>query len=301
MAKTLKVDFAGKISQFEKLIKEFQLRKILYKSLFRTKGLEFDSYRLFEQDEDASAIDWKASMRAGEIMARKYIEERDMDVYFVVDAGNSMFFGSGDKLKAEYATEIVAVLSHLMIESNDNPGLVMFQENLVELAKPLKGKKQFYLMIKFLTDGEKYRGNFDVNKAIEYLLKSISSKFSVIVLISDFIHVKKGFEHNLKLLSNRFETIAIMIRDPLDEELPKTSKQILIQDPHSGRQMIVNPSIVAENYKINALKQKNSVKNIFSEANVDILDLRTDVPFIIPLVSFLKMRASAKKIFGGIK
>jgi len=297
MAKTLKIDFAGKISQFEKIIKEFQLRRILYKSLFRAKGLEFDSYRPFERDEDASAIDWKATLRAGNLTARKYVEERDMDIYFVVDVSKSMLFGSKEKLKSEYAAEIAAVLSHLMLDSNDNPGLVMFQENLVEFVKPRKGKKQFQLMIKFLCDGEKYGGNFDINNTIQYLLKSISSRFSVIILISDFIHIKKGFELNLKLLSKRFETIAIMIRDPLDEELPKTSQQILIQDPHSGRQMVVNSSLVAESYKKNAKKQKELIKNIFRMANIDLLELNTNEEFIIPLVSFLRTRAGGFK--GG--
>ncbi|MBM3234291.1 DUF58 domain-containing protein [Candidatus Pacearchaeota archaeon] len=289
--KTLKVDFATKISQFEKVIKEFQLRRILYKSLFRAKGLEFEEYRHFEKDEDASSIDWKASLRAGEMLARKYVEERDMDIYFVVDASKSMFFGSKEKLKAEYAAEIVAVLSNLTLDSNDNPGLIMFQENLVKKISPRKGKKQFNLIMRFLCDGENYGGNFDINNAIKYLLKSISSKFSVVILISDFIHVKKEFKFDLNLLSKRFETIAIMVRDSLDEELPKTSQQILIEDPHSGKQMVVNPSLIAENYKKNVKKQKEAITRIFREKGIDLLELSTGKEFIIPLVSFLRARA----------
>ena len=120
MEPKLKVDFAKVVSELERVMKKFKLKRILYRTIFRGKGLEFDRYRDFNPDEDASSIDWKASLKANTLLARQYIEERDLDFYFVVDVSNSMMFGSSDKLKAEYAAEIVAALGHLILNSNDN-------------------------------------------------------------------------------------------------------------------------------------------------------------------------------------
>ena len=81
----LVVNFPRAVAQFEDAMQKFPVKKILYKNIFRGKGLEFDSYRTFEPDDDSSLIDWKASLRAKQILAKRYIEERKLNVYFLVD------------------------------------------------------------------------------------------------------------------------------------------------------------------------------------------------------------------------
>jgi uncharacterized protein (DUF58 family) len=292
MGKKLEVDYARALSQFERAVKKFQVKKIIYKSLFRAKGLEFESYRSFDPDDDATRIDWKASLRANELLVRKYIEERALDIYFVIDSSSNMLFGSGKKLKAEYIAEISIALSHLIFYSDDNPGLVMFKEKVSQFIKPSRGRNQLQIFAKFLLDSGSYGGAFDLKNALEYLLRKLKSPFSVVILISDFIHLKKGFERDLKILTSKFETIAFMIRDELDDELPKTDYQIILQDPNSDRQLVVNPSVTAGRYKQNAARQKMAVKELMKQSGVDILELNTKDSFVIPLISFLKSRAS---------
>ena len=66
----LKVNFPRAIAEFENAMQKFPVKKILYKNIFRGKGLEFDSYRDFQPDDDASLIDWKASLRSNKILTR---------------------------------------------------------------------------------------------------------------------------------------------------------------------------------------------------------------------------------------
>ena len=129
----LVINFPRAISQFESAMHKFPVKKILYKSVFRGRGLEFESYRLHGDDDDVSLIDWKASLRANEMLAKQYVEERRLNVYFLVDVSNSMLFGSSDKLKAEFTAEFVASLSHLVVGSGDNIGLVMFSDEVVKI------------------------------------------------------------------------------------------------------------------------------------------------------------------------
>ena len=60
------INFPKVISEFENAMHKFPVKKILYKKIFRGKGLEFDSYRVFEPGEDATLIHWKASLRTNE-------------------------------------------------------------------------------------------------------------------------------------------------------------------------------------------------------------------------------------------
>lgn len=291
MEKKLKIDFASTVGQFERAIKKFRMKRIIYKTIFRGKGLEFDAYRDFLPDDDAEMIDWKASLRANKLLAKQYIEERDFDIYFVVDVSNSMLFGSGAELKSEYAGVVIAALSRLILNSDDNVGLVLFNKEVIRFIPPSNSKKQFGLIIRELENFNNYGGDFKIRDVINYLLKVIKNDYSIVFLVSDFIHLDKGLERELKLLSSRFETVGIMIRDILDEELPKVKEQLILQDPYSNRQILVDPVVAGEKYKQIALKQKNIVKQLFKDSNIDLLDLKANESPVLPLVKFLSQRA----------
>lgn len=292
MLKKFDINFSSAVSQFEKIIKDFQMRKVVYKTVFRGKGLEFDSYRDLNPEDDAGMIDWKASLRSNKLLAKQYVEERDTDIYFVVDSSNSMLFGSGKKLKAEYSAEVVAALSHLIANSDDKPGLIMYSDKEVKVVHPGKTRNQFFLMIKSLSEPNFYGGRFNLANCIDYILKTVRSKYSVIILVSDFINSDN--EKELKLLTAKFETMAIMIRDPLDERIPKSSYQIVLQDPNSNKQILVDPSLVAERYYESAMRKKQEVKEKFKQIGIDLLELHTDNPFVIDLAAFLKLRAGGQ-------
>lgn len=289
MEQKLKVDFAKVVSEFESAMKKFKLKRILYRTVFRGKGLEFDRYRDFEPGGDASSIDWPASLRANTLLARQYIEERDLDFYFVVDVSSSMMFGSSDKLKAEHAAEVVAALTHLVLNSNDNVGLILWTDKAVKIIPPTNSTNQLYLINDALSNPEFYGGNFNFENMVEFLLKLIKSS-SVIVLVSDFIHLNKHCEEPLGVLSAKFETMAIMVRDILDGGLPSDLPPIVLEDPYSNNQILVDPKIASARYGISTLRQKRLVEKLFLDSNIDLLGLTTNESLVVPLVSFLKQR-----------
>jgi len=280
------------IVEFEMALRKFPVKKILYNLLFRGKGVEFDSYRQFEFSDDADMIDWPASLRANTLLAKKYIEERDLHVYFLVDVSNSMLFGSRDKLKSEYALETVCALSHLIVNSGDRIGLVMFSDKVVKLLHPVNSKNQFALFVKSLSDVSLYGGGFDLKVAMETVLKHVTTPYTIFILVSDFINMQKDSVKGLRLIGTQFETFSIMIRDELDENLPRTKYQFAMQDPYSSRQMILDPEIAVERYRASVLRQKGIVKDAFKRSRIDVLELMTDKSFATPMVSFLKSRAS---------
>src|SRR6056297_1611562 len=125
--KGMNLDIGEKVSELESVMNKFKIKNILYKLIFRGKGLEFDGYRNYSQgDDDASMIDWKASNRGNNLVVRKYIEERDLKIVSVIDVSENMVFGSTNKLKCEYAAEFAAALAHLIITSNDQIGFIFY-------------------------------------------------------------------------------------------------------------------------------------------------------------------------------
>jgi uncharacterized protein (DUF58 family) len=285
------------IGELEAALRRFPVKNILYNTMFRGKGLEFDSYREFDSSgDDSSMIDWKATLRANATLAKKYVEERDLDIFFVVDVSNSMLFGSRNRLKSEYVVEIVCALSHLIINSGDKIALLMYSDKVVKFLPPKNSKNQFALFVKYLSDTSFYGGGHDLNGAIEYALRMVKNKYTVFIFVSDFVKLGKETDRSLRLLGSQYESIAIMVRDQLDDNLPRTNYQFALQDPYSGRQIVLDPEIAVRRYREAVIRQKGILKEIFKKARVDLLELQMGKPFALHTVSFLKARSGGKRV-----
>ena len=81
-----------------------------YRSIFKGRGIEFDEVREYTDDDDVRTIDWNVSARMGYPYVKKFIEERELNVIFLVDVSASGAFGSAAKNKRRTAAELAAVL-----------------------------------------------------------------------------------------------------------------------------------------------------------------------------------------------
>ena len=295
MERKLNLDIPEAITEFEEVMKEFQIVRILYKIIFRGKGLEFDSFRDFSADDDAGDIDWKSSTKANKLLVKQYIEERDLKIIFVIDVGDNMLFGSTEKLKCEYITELSTALAHLILKHGDNIGFVLFNEGILKNVEPAKSRWQFDMMVNDLSNPLTYGGKGELGKTLDLLLDSLDNSINAVIIISDFLGIEKNISETLNLFSSKFETMAIMVRDPLDRTMPEVKEEIIIENTITKEQLIINPSLVRKRYEKNALEQENMVKKVFSYADIDLLELTTDQPFSPNLAGFLKGRIEKRK------
>ena len=139
--KFFKVDLTPAVRRLEIISKGLVNTRVMggYLSVFKGRGLEFAGYTPYDPDVDSRSIDWKATARTGDILMKEYIQERDINVFFVVDASSNMLFGSTDKLKIEYAIELIAGLSHAALEAGDRVGFALVSDKVVKKLIPDKG------------------------------------------------------------------------------------------------------------------------------------------------------------------
>lgn len=294
----LNADVPGRISELSAAMKEFILKYRLYRILLRGKGLEFEAYRGYAQDDDAETIDWKASARANSLLVKQYRDERNLKVVFLVDTGENMVFGSEKRLKCEYAAEIVAAFSHLIISTGDKAGLALFSDKIKEYIKPSGGDKHFHLLVDRLTIASNYGRASNLSSAFDFSLDYISKGVDSVIIVSDFIYYNDSLKKKLHSIANKFETVLIMVRDPLDMELPKVSSEIVIEDPQTNQQLTLNPKVAAEIYKKISEKKLEALRKACLSGGIDLLELYTNEPFVPSLAAFLKGRLKRK---DGIK
>jgi uncharacterized protein (DUF58 family) len=260
-----------------------------YKSTFKGKGFDFEGYRDYDTNDDASMIDWKASLRSQEILVKVLTEERNVNVVFFVDVSSSMSFASIDKLKNEYAAELIASMAFAATRAGDSVGLVMFNEKIVKHIPPNMGVKQYFVITKALSDPKLYDGKIDFIKSIKQISSSLK-RGTILIIVSDFIGFKGEWKEYLKSISSKFEIIGMMVRDPRDYEIPPGVGQIVLSDPYSDKEILIDTEEIKERYEEEVKKQVKEIKKTFVESKSDFLELRTDRPFLYELVRFFLMR-----------
>src|SRR5512135_3454229 len=111
-----------------------------YESVFKGQGIEFADVRQYVPGDDIRTIDWNVTARSQQAFVKKFVEERELTVLFVVDMSGSQFFGSGNRLKAEAAAEITALLAFSAVSNHDKTGLLIFTDEVEKFIPPKKGK-----------------------------------------------------------------------------------------------------------------------------------------------------------------
>jgi uncharacterized protein (DUF58 family) len=256
-----------------------------YTSFFRGRGLDFSDFREYTMQDDASLIDWKASLRANQLLVKEYEEERNIKINFLFDVSNSMIFGSSKKLKNEYAASLIASLSYHILDVGDAVGLVMFNNEIVKEIPPKQGMGQFYVILKHLSNADLYGGNFDLGKALSHVL-SRGEHGGILIIVSDFLGLKEDWEKILRIASKKFDIIGMMVRDIRDEKLETEVGQVVVSDPYSNANILIDPKKIKNLYEERTKAQKEAVRKILSRSYVDLVQLYTHESFISPLISF---------------
>jgi uncharacterized protein (DUF58 family) len=295
--KSLHLDVIALVKKLELIIKILVNTQIAsrYRSAYKGKGLEFEDYRVYTPDDDARRIDWKASVRTNEILVKEYREERNLNVYFLLDTSSSMIFGSTEKLKLEYAAEFVAAFSYFVMKAEDRAGLIMFTDRVVNVVPPSTGDEHFHILLRSLVNTDFYGGGYDVVKAINFLIKTTREK-GLMVIVSDFIGLERDWERIIKTAGVVFDVIGVMIRDPRDETLPKGVGQVVMEDPYTDANIVVDPRLIAPAYERNVKREEEHIREVFLKSNADFLKLSTSKPFAQPLIEFFIKRRRVSSI-----
>jgi uncharacterized protein (DUF58 family) len=286
----LNLDVAESISALRAVMKKLELKIKLYKMIIRGKGLEFDGYRTYGPDDDASDIDWKASKRGDRLLVRKYIEERDLKIVFLIDTGENMVFGSTPKLKCEYAAEASLALADLIMSTGNNSGFLLFSDKVKEYVTPGRGKRHFNSLIDYVSNSSNYGGPSKLDVALDFALNYFTKSIASVIIVSDFSSANPSIETKLSQLAYRFETMVLLVKDPLDKTLPEIHGEFVLEDPATGQRILLNPKIAKKQYEKFVIEHHKKVIGMFERNGIDYVELDTDQPFVPVLTEFLRER-----------
>ena len=107
------------------------------KSAFKGRGIELEEIRAYNFGDDVRDIDWRVTARRQTPYTRLYAEEKDREIYVLLDLSPQMVFGTRKELKSVSAAKISALLGWLSMENRDRFGLAVFDGAKTDFYKPV--------------------------------------------------------------------------------------------------------------------------------------------------------------------
>jgi len=255
------------------------------------QGIEFSGYRSYTYGDDASMIDWKASLRSKSLLVKEYEQEKSVNVYFLFDVSNSMLFTSTKKLKVEHGAEIISSMAYAILKSGDGVGMSMFTDKPVTTLNINMGSKMHMLLVNDLKNVNNYGGKFSFENTARIVMSLLKTS-AILIIVSDFIGLGPNWQKYLRMLNTKFQIIGIMIRDPRDRELPKDAGQFYLEDPFSGEKLYIDTSQYADAYKKYVQKEEEDIAKQFKAANADFIKVVTNNrDYYVDLIKFFKHRS----------
>ena len=258
-----------------------------YHSIFKGTGIEFSEIREYKPGDDVRAIDWKVTARFNRPFIKEFIEERDLNVYFVLDVSASSSFGNNIEKKRK-SIELIASLMFSAMKNNDAAGLFLITDKLEKFIPARKGKKHILRLItELLTfNPESKKTNLlEPFKSVSKIIK----KRSIVFVVSDFF--SDDFSKPLKVLKKKNDVIAVRIMDKREKEIPDIG-YIELEDEETGEQILVDTS--DEEFRKNYAKvmktQNNKLYTLFKKHKIDTVEITTDESYEIPLRKFFRTR-----------
>ena len=195
-------------------------------SKLRGRGLNFEEMRHYNVGDDIRTMDWKVTNRTGKPHVRIYSEERERNVYLLIDQRAGMFFGSQRKMKSVIAAEIGALIAWNIIGATDRVGAIVFDDSSSVTVAPHRSANH---VLKLLSQVVLKNHALGVESAALSQSSSFSGFFEqaqrlvkhdgLVIIITDGYGYSSHNDDAIKKLCQHNDVVFCHVTDPLEHQL----------------------------------------------------------------------------------
>jgi uncharacterized protein (DUF58 family) len=258
-----------------------------YRSVFKGRGMDFDEIRPYEPGDDVRSIDWNVTARTGKPHIKRYIEERELAVWFLVDTSASCRTGHGERTKWDVLHEICALLALSAARNNDRVGLILFSDRIEHINPPRKGRTHaMHLLSDMLSATPQGRGT-NLQPALD-AFAHLARRRSLAFLVSDFLF--ETGRDQLGSISFRQDLIAVAVNDP-QEIAPPVCGLTAIRDSETGETMLCDLNRAHQGDYVRAFAERRAaLRKELDAVGTDLIELDTTSNCAEALTLFFRNR-----------
>jgi uncharacterized protein (DUF58 family) len=271
----------------------------MHRSPYQGISVEFAQHRPYVAGDDIRHVDWKQYGKTDKIYLKQYLEETNLHLISVVDASESMGFGTVEAgeganwTKYDHATAIAASLSYMAIQQQDAAGLAIFDQSLIRFFKASNSPGQWKIITQELQQVPKWNKT-STGKILGQLAEKLTHR-SLIVILSDFFDdlddIKKGLRH---LRYKKHEVMVFQVLDPAEIQFPFQDVTMFKGLEEMG-ELLTEPRSLREAYLEQLRQFTDDLRKVCRGMHVDFVRMNSGDALDVTLSSFLAGRAATMK------
>jgi uncharacterized protein (DUF58 family) len=250
---------------------------------------EFAEYRAYNPGDDLRHVDWNVYARTERMYLRRYRGETNSWLTVLLDASNSMQFGSHSVNKMDYARYLVASLFYLAIHcQRDAAGLITFDDEIRNYIRPSTRQGQLHRLLAGLEQAEA-RARTDFSKPMRYFQEFLRRR-GMVLIVSDFWESPESIIRTiepLRYLGN--EVVLFHVLDPKDVR-PELNGPSILVDMETEQHLEVTPDYTKKEYREKIDAHLADLRDRARAAGLGYCLLLTDRPLDDALREYLSLR-----------
>jgi uncharacterized protein (DUF58 family) len=254
----------------------------MHKSPYHGFSVEFAEHREYVPGDDLKHLDWKVYGRTGRFYLKQYEEETNFTCWLLVDASESMRYGSGPTAtegqplvsKYDYACMSAAALAYLILHQQDSVGLVTFDNQVRKLLRPLSTPSHLKQIVNILNTGPG-RERTSLAPILHDLAERIPRR-GIVLLFSDLFDEADDVLHGLKHLRHkRHEVVVFHVLDRAELDFP-FREATLFRGLETWPDLLTDPRALRDGYLEQIGAFVENLRRGCRSQNIDYLQLPTD-------------------------
>ena len=270
----------------------------MHRSPYQGASVEFAQHRPYVFGDDIRHVDWKVLGKTDRVYLKQYIEETNLHLICVVDASESMAYGTvgadgATWTKYDHATAIAASLAYMAIQQQDSVGLAVFDNQLKKYLKPSNSPAQWKTITQELTLVPR-TAKTGTGVVLDQLAEKLTHR-SLIVVLSDFFDDMEGIRKGLRHLRyKKHEMMVFQVLDPMEVEFP-FEDVTLFKGLEGLGELLTEPRALRDGYLDQLNEFTEELKKMCRGMHVDFQRMNSGEPLDVALSSFLATRSASMK------
>jgi uncharacterized protein (DUF58 family) len=254
-------------------------------------GLTFAELRAYEPGDDVRHLDWNVTARQGRPFVRRFVEERALSLWLVVDVSASMRFGLERATKADRAAQAAALLATAAIQNGDRAGLVLVSDRIeLELA-PSGGVRHLSQLVRALVATPTTSPKTKLGVGLARVRRT--ARRAMLVVISDYLTTEPV--GTWRRAARRHDMIALRVVDPRESQLPDAGL-IALENSEDGSMLMVDSTSrrLRGQYARAAAERTGVFQRWCANSGIQAFTMTTDLDPIVPLIELFTKRATRR-------
>jgi uncharacterized protein (DUF58 family) len=250
---------------------------------------EFAEYRSYTPGDDLRHVDWNVYARTERLYLKRFRGETNSLLTILLDASNSMQFGSHEVNKMDYARYLAASLFYLAIHGQrDAAGLITFDDEIRNFIRPSTRQGQLYRLLAGLEQAEA-RARTDFSKPMRYAQEFLKRR-GMVLIVSDFWESPESIIRTIEPLRyHGNEVVLFHVLDPKDVRPALNGPSILV-DLETQEHLEVTPDYAKKEYREKIQAHLTDLRDRTQAAGMGYCLLMTDRPLDAALREYLTLR-----------